>query len=375
MKRLVLLALIAAASVLLLSGCGKSSSSEDTINIYYLNKAKTTITPVSFTPSFETDTGVNDKLNELITRLKTQPINVNLIPVIQDFDVQSLSGDGEIAYIDLSLSYYAIGTIDKALVRAAVVNTLCQLDEVQYVQFTVNGKPMLYDDEIFESSSGTAGTGATAGSTSESADLQDESSGLLEIESSVIGMTSSSEDGSTSSESADSEENDGIPENRVVGLLSADSFIYNSENEIRNNEKTRLHLYFANSSGDKLVDTYRTAVYNSNVPEERLIVEEVLSGPNSDFSYPTVNSETSILSITLRDKVVYLDLSKQFLTKAYDVTPEVAVYSIVNSLCELNSVNSVQITVEGSANITYMDSISLASPLKMNTDIMQNGSN
>ena len=50
------------------------------------------------------------------------------------------------------------------------------------------------------------------------------------------------------------------------GIMRPDQFIYNSYTEMRNYERVRLHLYFADETGDKLVDAYRTVVYNSNMP-------------------------------------------------------------------------------------------------------------
>lgn len=40
------------------------------------------------------------------------------------------------------------------------------------------------------------------------------------------------------------------------------------------------------------------------------------------------------------------------------------VYALVNSLTELQTVNKVQITVNGSANVAYRNVISLAAPLE-----------
>ena len=57
------------------------------------------------------------------------------------------------------------------------------------------------------------------------------------------------------------------------GIMEPDQFIYNSYMEMRNYERVRLHLYFANESGDRLVDAYRTVVYNSNMPLERIVLD------------------------------------------------------------------------------------------------------
>lgn len=140
-----------------------------------------------------------------------------------------------------------------------------------------------------------------------------------------------------------------------IGSQSAADFIFSSDNELRAYEKAQLHLYFADESGTRLVDTYRSVVYNSNVALERLVVEEVLKGPNTDVVYPTLDRTISILSVTTRDGICYVNLDRNFLTDPYDVTSRVAVYSLVNSLTELASVDAVQISVEGSTQESFMD--------------------
>ena len=116
------------------------------------------------------------------------------------------------------------------------------------------------------------------------------------------------------------------------GIMEPDQFIYNSYTEMRNYERVRLHLYFANETGDKLVDAYRTVVYNSNMPLERIVIEQVIQGPNGNLT---------------------------------------ALYSIVNSLCELPSIESVQISVDGNTDAVFMESIPLSGSFRMNEEIVE----
>lgn len=151
--------------------------------------------------------------------------------------------------------------------------------------------------------------------------------------------------------------------------MSEDQFINNSGSEIRGYERIRLHLFFANQKGDRLVDTYRNVVYNSNIALERLIVEQVLKGPNSDAVYPTLNKDTKVLSVTTRDGVCYVNLDSTFLTEPYNVTPQVAVYSLVNSLTQLSTVSKVQFSVEGKTADSFMETMSLQNTYEENTDL------
>lgn len=155
-----------------------------------------------------------------------------------------------------------------------------------------------------------------------------------------------------------------------LGAERADMFIFNSDREIGNYEKVRLHLYFASKTGDQLVNTWRNVVYNSNVSLERVVVEQVLKGPNSDVVFPTLNPSAKILSVTTRDGVCYVNFDQAFLTEPYDVTSQVAVYSLVNSLTELSSVQTVQITIDGKADRNFME-IGLSSEFERNLSMVR----
>jgi germination protein M len=155
------------------------------------------------------------------------------------------------------------------------------------------------------------------------------------------------------------------------GIMEPDQFIYNSYMEMRNYERVRLHLYFANKSGDKLVDAYRTVVYNSNMPLERIVLEQVIEGPNGSFAYPTINRETKVINVTTRDRICYVNLSSDFQSGHPDVLAQTSLYSIVNSLCALPSIEAVQISVEGQPDTVFMESISLAGNFRMNEEIVE----
>lgn len=155
--------------------------------------------------------------------------------------------------------------------------------------------------------------------------------------------------------------------------MSGDQFIYNSGREMLNFERTQLHLYFADKSGRKLVDTYRPVLYNGSIPMERLVVEEIIKGAKGDFNYSTVNANTKIINVVSRDNICAVTLDSTFLTNPFPVTPEVALYSIVNSLTELPSIRRVQIIIEGAEDPVFMGTYILDSEnlLQKNTKLLE----
>lgn len=158
-----------------------------------------------------------------------------------------------------------------------------------------------------------------------------------------------------------------------VGIMSADMFIDNAGDEINAYEKAQLRLYFADESGTGLVEVIRPAVvYNTNISMEKLVVEQLIGGPKNDSIYPTVNPDTKILSVTVKDGICYVNLDETFLTQIYNVTSEVTIYSIVNSLVELPNVNKVQISIGGKTDVVYRENISLTTIFERNLELVGN---
>ena len=69
-----------------------------------------------------------------------------------------------------------------------------------------------------------------------------------------------------------------------------------------------------------------------------------------------------------------MNLTEGFLQQGLEVKEDVVVYSIVNSLVELNSVNNVQISINGDSNLKYRNKINLSTPLIRNLDIVESKS-
>ena len=70
----------------------------------------------------------------------------------------------------------------------------------------------------------------------------------------------------------------------------------------------------------------------------------------------------------------YLNLDGGFLNNPLEVKDYIPIYSIVNSLSELSSVNRVQISINGAQNVRFRDSIELNVMFERNLDyIGENG--
>lgn len=159
--------------------------------------------------------------------------------------------------------------------------------------------------------------------------------------------------------------------NVAIGTMSADTFIDNAGDEINTYEKVNLRLYFANENGDRLVEeNQRNVIYNSNISMEKLVVEKLIEGPTTGNSYPTLNPSTKLLSVTVIDRICYVNFDEAFLSQPYSVTSDVTIYSITNSLIELPNINKVQISVNGDTSLYYKESVSLANMFERNLDLV-----
>lgn len=68
--------------------------------------------------------------------------------------------------------------------------------------------------------------------------------------------------------------------------------------------------------------------------------------------HATINPNTKIINVTTKDGICYVNLDDNFLTVPDNVSMDAAVYSIVNSLVELSNINKVQILVNGEVPTT-----------------------
>lgn len=157
----------------------------------------------------------------------------------------------------------------------------------------------------------------------------------------------------------------------AIGTMSADTFIENAGNEINAYEKVNLRLYFASEDGTGLVEeNRRNVVYSSNISLEKLVVEQLVNGPTVQDAYPTINPAAKIISVSVKDGICYVNFGEDFLTPPNNVSAEVTIYSITNSLVELSNVNKVQISINGETNTTYREKFKLSDLFERNLDLL-----
>ena len=282
---------------LLFSGCSKRTDVKrgDTY-IYCLNSDRTGLVKVSY--EFEEKDPQKQAL-AILKELKKPAEEIEYTPPIpKGVKVMDSRLEGAVLYLDFNDAYLEIAPLEEKLVRAAIVQSVVQVEGISALWLTVDGK-----------------------------DLHDENG-------------------------------------KLVGFLNEDDFVQNTDSALSSYQTGTLMLYFANDAGDKLVGQEMNVRYSSNMSKEKLIVEKLMRGPKKDTLKATQNPKVSILGVTIKDGICYVNFDSEFLTGGVDVKPEITIYSLVNSLVEGTTASKVQITINGEKNVTYMETVDLTKPLQ-----------
>lgn len=122
-----------------LLGCEKKSQDnpKNEMSLYYLNESGTALEAVSY--KLKSDSA-DEKINEIMWAIREERKNV--LPVIPE-EVNAISYElsGQVLSLNFDSAYLGLDSTTEILVRAAMVFTFTQLEEVSYVNFYVNNNP------------------------------------------------------------------------------------------------------------------------------------------------------------------------------------------------------------------------------------------
>lgn len=209
--------------------------------------------------------------------------------------------------IDFDEHYRELSNVQEILLRAAVVLTIIQLPGVTQVQFTVDTEPLT------------------------------DSSG------------------------------------KRIGTMNASNFVnilLTEEGMLK--QETDLTIYFTDETGSVLIPApYHFTISNNNTSMEEYILQQLKAGPAIESTYRTMAANVEILSVVTSDDVCYVNFGSNFLEQEQPASDEILIYSIVNSLCSLTYVSSVQFLVDGSSDVMLHTMMDLSKPFTRNRDLEQ----
>lgn len=147
---------------------------------------------------------------------------------------------------------------------------------------------------------------------------------------------------------------------REIGTMTADSFLENSGREIYQYQYATLTLYFANEAGDRLVKETRRVPYSTNIPLERVVVEQLMKGPKEDGHYAVFPETMNVLSVTTSDRIAYVNFDKSFKDSALlSVAEQIPIYAVVDSITANCKVDKVQFSINGESDVTFRETMKL----------------
>lgn len=158
----------------------------------------------------------------------------------------------------------------------------------------------------------------------------------------------------------------------LVGVMTGESFVENPGDQINAIQTANLRLYFSNKSGDGLIMTEEEVQYSSNISMEKLIIENLLAGSSNKELKAPLPAGTKLISVTTTNGTCYVNFDEGFMNQNYEIQEPIVIYSIVDSLSEVSTVNRVQISVNGNSTGVYRDSMALDKLYERNLDYVEN---
>nr|WP_315103803.1 GerMN domain-containing protein [uncultured Catonella sp.] len=294
--------------LLTLTGCSdnkqeKIEKIENCYKIYYVNNSEDKLVSEDY---FAKEEDIDKLVNELIGKLTNVPDGITLKKTIPDeVKVKDIKRNGDILNIDFSETYKQLTRISEILRRACVVKTLCQIEGISKVEYTIENQPLMYS------------------------------------------------------------------EINPVGAMSGDDFIDNTGGETTYYQTVQISLYYTDLKGKKLFQTRHNVEFDGTISLEELVIRQLLAGPlENDKLAPVLPVGTKINKVSFKDGICYVDFSKEFLEGRDGVSDDVIVYSVVNSLSDIGSVNKVQFWIDGKPVSSYRETVPIDLPMERKFDII-----
>ncbi len=137
------------------------------------------------------------------------------------------------------------------------------------------------------------------------------------------------------------------PDGEIIGALKANDIKLMSD--VNEGELHEVTLYFTKQNTGKLYSEKRSIKITDQRPLAQHVVQELINGPKTQELVACLSDSSTLIGVTILDNKCYVDFKNGFISKnsGSDEHKLLAIYSIVNSLTELDSVGRVQFLVDG----------------------------
>ncbi|NLB88106.1 MAG: GerMN domain-containing protein, partial [Syntrophomonadaceae bacterium] len=135
-------------------------------------------------------------------------------------------------------------------------------------------------------------------------------------------------------------------------------------------------LYFGDDQAEYLIPEQRIVQVEKNASDEKLvkvIIDELIAGPKDQSLRPTIPPEPRLLSVEINNKIATLNFKEEIRTKHWggSAGETMTITSIVNTVTELNSIEKVQILIEGEVQDSLIGHWYIGEPIERSEEIIK----
>ena len=162
-------------------------------------------------------------------------------------------------------------------------------------------------------------------------------------------------------------------EGELIPAMDANTFIDTKEGGINSYQYATLILYFADKSGDMIEQETRSLHYSSNMVLERVVVEQLISGPENSGLKAVLGSDVRIQNIYTQNGVCTITFSEEADKNPSEsaLDAEAALYAIVNSICETcDSISGVKFEINGDTDGKFRGKVDLNQIFMKNENVV-----
>ena len=161
-----------------------------------------------------------------------------------------------------------------------------------------------------------------------------------------------------------------------IGPMNEDTFIVPTAGAINSYRYLVIPLYFSSPDGTKVLKELRNAYYSSNLITERLVMEQIIRGPQSEGLLPVTDTDVFVRSVDIADGVCTVDFSasiEDLPSPDSPVQPETTIYAFVNAVCDAcedQGVTGVRILIDGKSGGRFRGQVNLDQIFTRNAEVI-----
>lgn len=161
------------------------------------------------------------------------------------------------------------------------------------------------------------------------------------------------------------------PDGATIGYLKNNDI--NLENDTFTNDSKHITLYFAKKDGSGLAKEVRTIKITDTKPIEWYVITELIKGPVNKDLAATLSQDTELMAVETAKStchITFKNFIEKNMSKPDSFESELAVYSVVNSLLELEDIGSVRFLFDGKTT-EMVGKFNFAEDFKKNSEIVK----